>query len=571
MSDSASGLHDQDLVSVQQARDFVERADAAASRFKEFNQQQVDKIVAAMAAAARQASRRLAELAVEETGRGKVADKVIKNLFSAVDVYNYVKDLKTCDVLSEDTEKQIIEIGVPFGVIAVVVPTTNPTSTAIFKLLSALKGRNTVVVAPHPQAVRCTIETCSAMAKAAIRAGAPQDSILCMDQVTLEGTTELMRHRKTRLILATGGSAMVRAAYSSGKPAYGVGPGNVPAFVERTADVPKAIRDILAGKTFDYGLLCSSEQALICDLPVKEQALDELRKRKAYLLSESEQQRLEGLVQTAAGRLNPEIAGKSSQTIAEMAGFSVPDDTVCLVGFPKGVGKSHPLSREKLSPILAFYSADGWEDACRRCIEILSFGGLGHTMSIHSTDRRIIMEFGLKKPAYRICVNTPSTHGSVGLTTGVPPSMTLGCGSPGGNITSDNITPLHLINIRRLAFETRSVDQIDFAPSDQFAPSAPAVDLPLRRLVSNVVEDYLAQKKRGAFDKGLDQPSATVLPLPSPRAVAPVPAGPAVDFVCEEDVRQALDSGQKIPVNARTIITPSARDLAQDKNLFIWR
>lgn len=567
----ASDLHDQDLVSVQQARDFVERADAAASRFKKFNQQQVDKIVAAMAGAARQAARRLAELAVEETGRGRVADKVTKNLFSAVDVYNYVKELKTCDVLSEDTEKQIIEIGVPFGVIAVVLPTTNPTSTAIFKLLSALKGRNTVVVAPHPQAVRCTIETCSLMAKAAIQAGAPQDCILCMDQVTLEGTTELMRHRKTRLILATGGSAMVRAAYSSGKPAYGVGPGNVPAFVERTADVAKAVRDILAGKTFDYGLLCSSEQALICDLPVKEQVLDELRRRNAYLLSESEQRQLEGLVLTAAGRLNADIAGKSPQKIAEMAGFSVPEDAVCLVGFPKGVGRAHPLSMEKLSPILAFYSADGWEEGCKRCIEILSFGGLGHTMSIHSNDRRIIMEFGLKKPAYRICVNTPSTHGSVGLTTGVPPSMTLGCGSPGGNITSDNITPLHLINIRRLAFETRSVDEIDFAASDRSSTRAADGDLPLRQLVSRVVEDYLTQKKKEPSNRGLDQPAAAPRRSRSPKTVAPVPPGPAVDFVCEEDVRQALNSGQKIPVSARTIITPSARDLAQDKNLFVWR
>lgn len=495
-------LEDKDLLSIQQARRLVETADRAGLSLKSFSQEKVDRIVAAMARAAEKNARRLAELAVEETGRGKVSDKIIKNLFSAVDIYNYIKGLKTCDVISENKEKKVIEIGVPFGVIAVIVPTTNPTSTTIFKLLAALKGRNTVVVAPHPQAVRCTSETARVMVEAAVEAGAPEGCINCMDAVTLDGTSELMHHRKTRLILATGGIGMVRAAYSSGKPAYGVGPGNVPAFIERSADVVKAVRDVLTGKTFDNGLLCSSEQSIVCDKPLREQVLAELKKNRAHLLSPEEQGKLEKLIQTPDKRLNAAIAGKDPQVIAEMAGFSVPSDTICLVGFPKGVGKDHPLSMEKLSPILGFFVEDGWEAGCRRCIEILNFGGLGHTLSIHCSDERIIMEFGLRKPAYRICVNTPSTHGSVGLTTGVPPSMTLGCGSPGGNITSDNITPLHLINVRRVAFETRPAESIAYAALGNAVPNAASAAQPthpdaVRTLVRSVVEDYLSQKKKG--------------------------------------------------------------------------
>ncbi len=562
----------------------VERAAGAGEVLSAFSQEQVDRIVAAMASAARKAARPLAELAVEETGRGKVEDKVIKNLFSAVDIYNYLKDLKTCDVISENKEKKVVEIGVPYGVIAVIVPTTNPTSTAIFKILAALKGRNTVVVSPHPQAVQCTAETARIMYEAALQAGAPEHCINCMDQVSIEGTNELMRHRKTALILATGGAAMVRAAYSSGKPAYGVGPGNVPAFVERTADVPKAVRDIITGKTFDNGLLCSSEQAIICDRPIAAQAEEELRKNRAYFVTPEEQQKLENLIQLPTRRLNAEIAGKSPQVLAKMAGFSVAEDVVCLVGRAQGVGRDHPLSMEKLSPILAFYVVDGWEEGCQRCIEILSFGGRGHTMAIHSSDRDIIMEFGLKKPAFRICVNTPSTHGSVGLTTGVPPSMTLGCGSPGGNITSDNITALHLINRKRLAFEVRPTTAISFEGAGNEAEGAgstggDAGDA-VRRVVRGVVEEYLRQKKTAL--RAVDPPVSISAPLPTPAptsAAPPSPSPPAsnpehpppVDFVCEDDVRQAINQKQKIVVDAKTIITPSARDLGEEKSVFLWQ
>lgn len=579
-------VEDKDLISVQQARQLAERAYQAEEVLKDFSQEQVDKIVAAMAKAAERNARRLAEMAVEETGYGKVADKTIKNLFTAVDVYNYIKDLKTCGVIGENKKKKVVDIAVPAGVIVAIIPSTNPTSTAIFKILCALKGRNTIILSPHPHAVRCTVEVARVMYEAALQAGAPEGCINWMDVVTLEGTTELMKHRRTDLILATGGMGLVRAAYSSGKPAFGVGPGNVPAFIERTADVPKAVRDVLAGKTFDNGTLCSSEQSLVCDKPVEARVLEELKKNGAHMLNDQELEQLNRLIQLPNKTLNPAIVGKSPQVIANMAGFSVPPEVVCLVGRPGGVGKDYPLSMEKLSPILAFYAEDGWEAACRRCIEILSFFGLGHTMAIHSNDQRIIMEFGLHKPAYRICVNTPATHGSVGLTTGVPPSMTLGCGTPGGNITSDNITPLHLINIKRLAFETRPVESIRYeavqgqtasletarppvaplvaSPSTNPMPSSSGVGL-AREVIRSVVEEYLSQKTNLVQSTPKVPPPVSVAP-----AKAAVASGPAADFVCEDDVRQAVAKRQKIVISARTIVTPSARDLGQEKKVFVW-
>ncbi|MBI4446254.1 MAG: acetaldehyde dehydrogenase (acetylating) [Acidobacteria bacterium] len=577
-------VEDKDLISIQQARHLVERSCQAGEKLKDFTQEQVDSIVAAMASAAEKNAQRLAQMAHEETGYGKVADKTVKNLFCAVDVHNYVKDLKTCGVVSENKPKGITEIAVPAGVIAAIIPSTNPTSTAIFKILCSIKGRNTIVLSPHPKAVRCTVETARLMYEAALQSGAPEDCITWMDVVTLEGTSELMKHPGTNLILATGGPGLVRAAYSSGKPAFGVGPGNVPAFIERTADVPKAVRDIVAGKTFDNGTLCSSEQSIVCDLPIENQVIEELRKNGAHFLSEEETEKLGRLVQLPNKALNPAIVGKSPQTIAAMAGFSVPEHIVCLLGRPKGVGREHPLSMEKLSPILGFFVEDGWEAGCRRCIEILNFYGLGHTMSIHSRDPRVILEFGLHKPAYRICVNTPATHGSVGLTTGVPPSMTLGCGTPGGNITSDNITPLHLINIKRLAYEIRPLNSIPYLSAGKRVPggvpecSSCSDKAPLkvdseivRQVIRSVVEDYLNQKKT-PFPAPVTK-SGGVPPVAERAEKGDGPQTPAVGtpvaFVCEDDVRRAVAKKEKIVIGARTIVTPAARDLGEAKGVFL--
>ncbi len=567
-------LQDRDLVSVQQARHLIEKSQQALLQFKTFTQQQTDAVVAAASRAAREAARRLAEMAVEETGYGKIEDKTVKNLFSAVDVHEYTRHLKTCGVIGENKEKKVVDIAVPAGVIVAITPSTNPTSTAIFKIICALKGRNTIVLSPHPHAVRCTAEAARVMAEAAVKEGAPENCVGWMDEVTIEGTTELMRHRGTSLILATGGAGLVRAAYSSGKPAFGVGPGNVPAFIERTADVAKAVQDVLAGKTFDHGVLCSSEQALVCDQPLETQVVELLQKEGAYFLNQEETQRLNELIQLPTGNLNPAIVGKAPQEISRMAGFDVPPAVRCLMGRPAGVGKKYPLSMEKLSPILAFYVEDGWEAGCERCIEILQFGGLGHTMSIHSTDQKVIMEFALHKPAYRICVNTPATQGSVGLTTGVPPSMTLGCGTPGGSITSDNITPMHLINVKRLAFETRPVRSIHYADADADGmgaqdswriSSAPSGSTDLRGVVRGVIDEYL-DENFFLIPSTSQKPDESRLERGVPERAMP----PAVDFVCEDDVRGALSAGRKISVHARSIITPSARELGEERGVFLW-
>ncbi len=577
LSGEAQVLADKDLLSIQQARQAAVEAHQAEQSLKNFSQERIDAIVEAMAKAAEKASARLAEMAVEETGYGNVRDKTLKNLFSSVDFLEYSKGLKTCGVIREDESAGVIEIAAPVGVVAAVIPTTNPTSTAIFKILCALKGRNTIVLAPHPRAVGCTIETARLMYEEGLRQGLPKGSVGWIREVTLEGTSELMKHRRTSIILATGGPGLVRAAYSSGKPAYGVGPGNVPAYVDRSADVAKAARDIVAGKSFDWGVLCSSEQAVVCDRPVEARLLEELARSGGYLMSEEESVQIcRLLTQGPGGSLNRDIVGQSPQKIARMAGFEVPEDRRCLIGRAQGVGRDHPLSMEKLSPVLAFYVEDGWESGCRRCIEILNYGGKGHTLAIHCNDRDIVMQFGLQKPAYRICVNTPAAIGAVGLTTGLAPSMTLGCGSPGGNVTSDNINPMHLVNIKRVAFETRPVDRIDYSasaapspePSPTGQPSSQAVALEnVRQVVRGVVEEFLREKKKPTALNAPDPPPPSLDETPvekPPAAVKPV------DFVCEDDVRRALRDNARIAVDAKTIITPAARDLGEPGGVFEW-
>ncbi len=450
-----SVLLDQDLQSLQEARSLIARAKAAQLKFKEYSQEQVDRVVAAMAEAGFKASERLGRMAVDETKYGKVADKTIKNQFSTRDLYEGIKHLKTVGIIREDTKKKIVEIAEPMGVVAAVVPTTNPTSTAMFKCIIAVKARNAIVVSPHPRAKECTQESVHVMRKAAESAGGPADLCLCLSLPTQEGTNELMRHRDTAVILATGGTGLVRAAYSAGKPAYGVGPGNVPVYIDRSADIPKAVADAVAGKTFDWGTLCSSEQALIVDAPVADRVHEELKKQKAYFLNEAEADKVAKVLVTPDFRINAEMVGQAPQRIAEAAGFKIPEDVRVLVARLAGVGKAHPLSMEKLSPVFALYVEDGWEKGCERCMELLNFGGRGHTLGIHCNERDIILQFGLKKPAFRIIVNSPTAIGAVGYTTDLDPSMTLGCGSYGGNITSDNIGPVHLMNIKRVAWETK--------------------------------------------------------------------------------------------------------------------
>src|SRR6187455_623324 len=446
---------DRDLASIAEARSLARRAKAAAPILAEFSQEQIDAIVDAMAAAVTPHAEALARLAHEETGYGVVADKVLKNLFASQKIYNFIRPMKTVGVVRRIEDRKVIEIAEPFGVVAAIVPSTNPTSTAIYKILISIKARCPIVISPHPSAARCIIRVAEVMQRAAAGAGAPDGAINWMQTVSLEGTQELMKQRETAVILATGGMGLVRAAYSAGKPAYGVGPGNAPCFIERSADLAKAANDILTGKSFDNGVLCSSPNSVVVDSAVADEVKRQFIKQGAYFLSTADATKLAGVLVTPQRLPNPKLVGKSAKHIAKQLGITVPANTRALIAELKGVGRDYPLSFEKLCPVLSYYIVKDWREGCERCKEILRYGGMGHTMSIHSQNDAVILEFGLHKPAYRICVNTPTTHGSIGLTTGLDPAMTLGCGGFGGNITSDNITPKHLINIKRVAYELR--------------------------------------------------------------------------------------------------------------------
>ena len=450
---------DNDLLAIQEVRDLCRRAREAHLRFKEFTQEEVDKVVAALANAGFEAAERLAKLAVAETGYGNVPDKTKKNQFCSRDLFESIRSLRTVGVINEDRKNKVLEIAEPMGVVAAIIPTTNPTSTAIFKTMISLKARNGIVISPHPRAARCIQETVSLLVDAAVGAGAPEGLIGVLSRPTLQATHELMRHPDVDVILATGGSGLVKAAYSAGKPAYGVGPGNVPVYLDRSADYKKAVADVVAGKTFDYGTLCSSEQALIVDLPLKNRVIEQLEQQGGYFLNEDEIRQLGQVLVTPDFRINPELVGKAPQVLAQAAGFEVPNDVRVLIAALEGVGRAYPLSAEKLSPTLVFYVVNGFEQGIRRAVEVLNFGGRGHTAVVHAKEDAVIREFGLQVPAFRVVVNSPASLGAVGYTNSLMPSMTLGCGTYGGNITSDNITAHHLMNIKRVAYETKPLSE----------------------------------------------------------------------------------------------------------------
>lgn len=572
-------MADKDLQSVQAARDLVEAAHRAQSQVAAFDQATIDEICNVMAKAAESNSMRLATLAYEETGYGNATDKNVKNLFSAVQVHSYFRGLRTVGVVRES--ESVIEIAAPRGVVAAIIPSTNPTSTAIFKILIAIKSRNSIVLSPHPSATKCVVETTRVMKEAAVQAGLPADAIGCIELTTIEGTEALMKHKLTAVILATGGLGLVRAAYSSGKPAFGVGPGNVPAFIEKTADVTKAVRDILAGKCFDYGTICASEQAVVVDRSVDAEVRANFSSQGAYFLSPEQAVKLAQLVVTPQRSLNPKIVGKPATTIAEWAGITVPPETRCLMAVVDGVGRDHPLSMEKLSPILAYYTVNGLEEGARLCDQILHYGGMGHTASIHTRDRNAALQYGIVVPAARVVVNTPATHGAIGFSTALAPSMTLGCGSWGGNVTSDNISPLHLMDIKRVAFEVRPVTSATTGAGASVAlgVNKPAFTMP-QSASSPLPPPPLPPLERPKPVRTVDRAAIAALVDKflsdrKPQQPEPVPVTPAssngrspVDFVCEDDVRKAIAKGEKIYVNARTIITPAARELGDTKEVF---
>lgn len=447
---------DSDIESIAETRRLVEDAAQAGRILAQYDESTIQRILCAIADAALSHSEELAAMAVQETGFGVVEDKVAKNRFAAINVLNDVLAQKLIGIIKRDDNQGIWEIAVPMGVVAAIIPSTNPTSTTIFKILISLAGRNTIVLSPHPAAKNCIARTAELCYSAALAMGAPQGCIGWQTTPTLEGTTELMHHKKTAVILATGGAAMVHAAYSSGKPAFGVGPGNVPAYVDRSADVPLAAGRILASNCFDNGTICSSEQAIVADQPIDSQLRTELEKRGAYFLPREMIAALEALV-TPGGRLNPRMVGQSCSQIAEWAGIAIPIGTRCLIVELDGVGKDYPLSCEKLCPILAYYTAADWVGGCERCLEILAYGGQGHSLVIHARDMQVIERFALEKPVGRLLVNTPASQGAIGLSTNLTPSFTLGCGSAGGNITTDNVTARHLVQIRRVAFDNSAI------------------------------------------------------------------------------------------------------------------
>ncbi len=567
---------DRDLTSIAEARALAQRAKAAWLQLAEFSQERIDAIVDAMAAAAEGQAEAFARLAVEETGYGVVADKTQKNLFSAQKVYRFIRPIKTVGVIARHEDTRVVEIAEPFGVVAAIVPSTNPTSTAIYKILISIKARCTVVLSPHPAAVKCITRVAEVMEEAARRAGAPAGAINWMTTVTLEGTEALMKHRDIAVILATGGMGLVRAAYSAGKPAYGVGPGNAPAFIERSANVKKAVRDVVTGKTFDNGVLCSSENSVVVDEPIADEVKREFVAQGGYFLSKAEMDAVAKQLVTPQRLPNPALVGRPATVIAEKCGVKVPDGTRLLIAPLEGVGRDYPLSIEKLCPVLSYYVVKDWRDGCERCKQILRYGGMGHTMSIHSQNEDVILEFGLKKPAFRIVVNTPTTHGSIGWTTGLDPAMTLGCGGYGGNITSDNISPRHLLNIKRLAYEVVPADsRFETAGTRIVSDSAPAAG---RRPTTGISTAALSRRIDDFLGSRGYRPETPARPPGGTSSREPAGYSPAnqtpLEFVCEEDVRLAIQAGRKLVVGEHAIVTPAARDLGEQHQVFTvapWR
>lgn len=575
-------MGDKDLIALQQARDAVERSYLAFQAVSKFDQAKIDAICEAMSSAALSDAERLGVLANEETGFGRAQDKKEKNRFAAQDVWSHFRSMKTVGVIRD--AGGIVEIASPRGVVAAIIPSTNPTSTAIFKILIAMKSRNTIVLSPHPSASRCIQESARVMLEAGIGKGLPADAVYCIQNPTIEGTEELMKHRRTAVILATGGIGLVRSAYSSGKPAFGVGPGNVPVFVERSADVAKAAADILTGTCFDNGTICASEQSVVADAPIEARLRDEFRKGGGHFLSPAEAEAVGKILLTPQRTLNAGIVGKSAEYIANLAGITVPSGTRCLIADCAGVGREYPWSIEKLSPTLAFFVVNGVDEGAKRCEEILQFGGMGHTAGMHSKDRAAAIEFGQKMPASRVVINSPTTHGAIGLTTDLAPSMTLGCGSWGGNVTSDNVSPIHLMDIKRVAFETKPINiskperstERPYSPEDVGSRKANIS----REKIASIVDQFLSKRISRTQEEDVDVRVPSVQEAPSPVKTIIHELRPqsltengdariAVPFVSESDVRVAIDSGSKIYINAKTILTPSARDLGEEKDIFV--
>lgn len=443
---------DKDLQARQEARALAKQAELAQRQLCQMSQCQLDRIVSAIADAFSRSAIELAELAVRETGFGNAEDKTVKNTFASKTVHAAIKNMRTVGVLKEDPGEKLWEIGVPVGVIAAIVPSTNPTSTVCYKAMIALKSGNSIVFSPHPKALCCTLRAAEIVAKAAREAGAPEGAVACLSISAMAGTQELMAAAQVKLILATGGPGMVKAAYSSGKPAIGVGAGNGPAYIHHSADVPHALSCILRSKTFDYGTVCASEQSIIVEAQMEQQVKQEAAAMGFYFMNTQEAGQLAKLLFRPTGALNPEIVGKPATFLAQKAGFSVPAGTKVLVAREQEAGPTRPYSMEKLCPVLAFFVMDSEDAVLQKAIEVLTHEGSGHTFALHCQDEAVVRKFSLQIPVSRFLVNTPAALGGIGATTALFPALTLGCGAVGGSSSSNNISPMDLINIRRVAW-----------------------------------------------------------------------------------------------------------------------
>lgn len=476
---------DRDLLARQEVRSLVAQAKQAQAELKTFSQEKIDGIVKAIADCGAAHAEELGKLAQEETGFGRAADKAIKNQFAASTVWQAIAPIHTVGILAQDPAAKTYDVGVPVGVIAGIVPSTNPTSTIIYKAQIALKGGNTIVFSPHPGAKRCCMETAKRIAQAAEAAGCPRGAIGCISDPSMEAVNELMHHNDIRLILATGGGAMVRAAYSSGRPAIGVGAGNGPAYIHRSADIPKAVKDIITSKTFDNGTICASEQSIILEASIADQVKEELTRQGCYFLSTEEASAVAKLLLRPNGTINPEVVGKTAHAVAAMAGLErVPADTKVLIAREQEAGPTRPYSREKLCPVLAYFIEENEDQVLQKVCQVLELEGRGHTFVIHAQDEAVIRRFALQVPVSRFLVNTPAALGGIGATTNLFPALTLGCGAVGGSSSSNNIGPLDLINIRRVAWGVRDI----LPSSGQTKPAQASVD---EKLIAQLTEQIL--------------------------------------------------------------------------------
>lgn len=486
-------LTDKDLVSIQEVRNLMKSAKEAQKQLAAMSQDQIDKITKAIADAGYENAERLGKIASEETGFGIWQDKVLKNAFAAKNVYESMKDLKTIGIISEDPEKQTMDIGVPMGIVAGIVPSTNPTSTVIYKAMISLKGANAIVFSPHPNATKCILETVKVIAEAAERVGCPKGAIGCISTPTIQATNELMKHPDTGIILATGGAAMVKAAYSSGHPALGVGAGNGPGFIDKSADVKLAVKRILDSKTFDNGTICASEQSVVVERSIEDKVVEEFKIQGGYFLNKEQSEKLEKFIIRPNGTMNPQIVGKSVEHIAKLANISVPSNARVLIARENRVGHDVPYSREKLGPILAFYVEDSLEAVLERCRNILLNEGAGHSFMIHATDKEVVKKFALAMPVSRIPVNSPGALGGIGATINIMPALTLGCGSIGGSATSENVGAMNLINIKRVAYGVRELEDIKgvvggslYTPHTTSSESEVLIDLLVKKILNEL-------------------------------------------------------------------------------------